>query len=51
MDELRRLAPRGDVLERHVFDEEERPGSELRGQALDGRLDALDDVGVVVRSL
>src|SRR5262245_6560064 len=48
MEELRRLTPRGDVFERHVLDEEERPGSELLRQALDGRLDALDHVGVVV---
>jgi hypothetical protein len=51
MHELRRLTPRGDVFERYVFDEEERPGSELARQALNGRLDLLDDVGVVVCSL
>jgi hypothetical protein len=51
MDELRRLTPRGDVFERYVFDEEERPSSELLRQALNGRLDVLDDVGVVVCSL
>jgi hypothetical protein len=51
MDELRRLTPRGDVFERYVFDEEDRPGSELARQALNGRLDLLDDVGVVVCSL
>jgi hypothetical protein len=51
MAELRRLTPRGDVFERYVFDEEERPGSELLRQALNGRLDVLDDVGVVVCSL
>jgi hypothetical protein len=27
MDELRRLTPRGDVFERDVLDEKERPGS------------------------
>jgi hypothetical protein len=51
MDELRRLTPRGDVFERYVVDEEERPGSELLRQALNRRLDVLDDVGVVVCSL
>src|SRR5512132_1450193 len=51
MRELCRLTPRGDVFERYVFDEEERPGSELLRQALNGRLDVLDDVGVVVCSL
>ena len=51
MDELRRLTPRGDVFERYVLDEEERPGSELSRQALNGRLDVLDDVGVVVCSI
>jgi predicted ester cyclase len=51
MDELRRLTSRGDVFEWDVFDEEEWPGSELLRQALDGRLDALDDVCVVMCSL
>src|SRR5688572_6522544 len=51
MDELRRLTPRGDVFERYVFDEDERSGSELLRQALNGRLDVLDDVGVVMCSL
>src|SRR5215216_5079667 len=51
MDELRRLTPRSGVFERYVFDEEERHGSELLRQAPDGRLDVLDNVGVVVCSL
>jgi hypothetical protein len=32
------------MFERYVFDEEERPASELLRQALNGRLDVLDDV-------
>jgi regulation of enolase protein 1 (concanavalin A-like superfamily) len=51
MDEVRRLTPRGDVFERYVLDEEERPRSKLLRQALNGRLDVLDDVGVVVCSV
>jgi hypothetical protein len=51
MNELRRLTPRSDVFERYVFDEEERPSSELLRQALNCRLDVLDDVGVVVCSI
>ena len=49
MSELRRLTARDDVFQRHVLDAEERPGAELVDQALDGRLDVVDDVGVVVR--
>src|SRR3954452_5721915 len=48
-NELRRLTARADVLERHVLDEEERPGAELADQAAHGRLDVLDDVGPMVR--
>jgi hypothetical protein len=50
MDELARLTPRGDVFERDVLDEEERPGTELLRQAGNAGLDVLDDVGVVVCS-
>ena len=49
VNELRRLTAREDVLQRHVLDEEERPGAELIGQAAHGRLDVLDDVGGMVR--
>src|ERR671922_239730 len=49
VNELRRLTAREDVLQRHALDEEERPGAELIDQAAHGRLDVLDEVGVMVR--
>ena len=49
MNELRRFTARADVLQRHVLDEEERPGAQLIDQAAHGRLDVLDDVGGMVR--
>ena len=49
MDELSGLTSRENVLQRHVLDEEERPGAELVDQAIHGRLDVVDDVGVTAR--
>ena len=49
MNELRRLTAREDVFQRHALEEEERPGAELVDEAVHGRLDVLDDIGVVVR--
>jgi hypothetical protein len=49
VNELRRLTAREDVFQRHALDEEERPGAELVDQAIHGRPDVLDDVGVMVR--
>ncbi len=37
------------ALERHILDQEERPGAELLDQALDGLPDVLDDVGEMAR--
>jgi hypothetical protein len=45
----RELTAREDVLQRHVLDQEERPGAELINQAPHGRLDVLDDVAEMVR--
>jgi hypothetical protein len=47
--ELRRLTARAHVLERHLLDQEERPGAELVDEAPHGRLDVVDDVGAMVR--
>src|SRR3954451_5905476 len=46
--ELSRLTARDDVLYRHVLDEEDRSGAELVDQAIHGRRDVGDDVGVMV---
>jgi len=49
VDELGRLTAREDVFQRHVLDQQERAGAELVDQSLHGRLDVVDDVGVMVR--
>jgi hypothetical protein len=49
LNKLRRLTAREHVFQRHALDEEERPRAELVDEATHGRLDVVDDVGVMVR--